>query len=98
MSATRRTISLSLELDAAICGLASERGESVSALVETLLREHALVQDSIELGRMEAKIVDFGIRPGKNSPLRKVFEEALKRPSPSGEAAPKTRRKEAARP
>ena len=82
MSTSRRCVSLTPELDGALMGLAWSRRESVSALVETLLREHALVREEILLARMEEKLPDIIAVPGRKSPLRKAIKVASKRPSP----------------
>ena len=81
MSQVRRTISLSVELDDALVALALGRGESVSALLETLLREHGLVRHSVEMGRLEPKGVGVMAAPGRMSRLRKPIKLAPKRPS-----------------
>jgi hypothetical protein len=98
MGQIRRTVSLSTELHDAVSLLAADRGESFSAVVEMALRENPLVRDSVELVRMEAKIEDYGIRPGKDTPFRSRVLENLKAASASGESPPKPRRRGAVRP
>lgn len=52
MVVAKLSISLSAELAGAIRTLAEKRGDDVSRLVETLLREHPLVRRSIEAQRV----------------------------------------------
>ena len=82
MPAVRRTLSLSMELDDALVALSLGRGESVSAMVETLLREHGLVHEAVEIGRLELKAPNLAAVPARSSSLRKSVKVAAKRPSP----------------
>lgn len=96
MTTARRCVSVTGELNGALIGLAFRRKESVSSLVETLLREHPLVREEIEGARLEAKLPDIIAVPGPNSPLRNVIKPAPRRASSKGGAAPTPPRKRAA--
>lgn len=98
MTQVRRTVSLSRELDINLAELARKRSESLSALLETLLREHPLVVKEIEFTRLDTSISDFGARPFKGSALYEAATARLQQASSSGEGSPKTRRKGAAHP
>ena len=98
MTQIRRTISISRELDVNLEIIARRRQESLSALIEVLLREHRLVDREIQQGRLEDSIDDFGIVPRKGSPERELMEARTKESAASGGESPKPRRKGAARP
>ncbi len=51
MSFSKFSISVSPELDVTLSRLATERGEDRSRLIETLLRENPLIQQSIQAAR-----------------------------------------------
>ncbi len=96
MTVVRRCVSLSFELDQALVSLATSRRESVSALVETLLREHKLVRDDIELGRLEMALPDGPwALPGPGSHLREILKEAEAKASTSGAKPPSRSRRKA---
>ena len=98
MTQVRRTVSLSRELDVNLSFIARHRGESLSALMEMLLREHPIVSKQIEMSRFEDSIDDYGLRPRKGTPMYEMLTRAPVQASASGEAPPKTRRKGAAQP
>lgn len=98
MTQVARTVSISMELDVNLRVLMRKRNESLSSLVELLLREHPLVDKEIQQGRLEDSIEDFGIVPRKGSPLRDLMEARMKEDAASGAAPPKPRRKSAVRP
>ena len=95
MTAVRRCLSLSPELNGALLALGATRSESVSALVETLLREHALVRKSIELGRLEAALPDGPWAFPGPGPLREILKEAAAKASSSGAKPPNRVRRKA---
>lgn len=96
MTAIRRCVSLSPELDGALMALGATRNESVSALVETLLREHPLVRESVEMGRLEAALPDGPWAfPSAGSPLRAILKEAAAKASASGARPPSRPRRKA---
>ena len=96
MTAVRRCLSLSFELDQSLVILAAARQESVSAMVETLLREHALVRKDIELGRLELALPDGPIAvPGRSSSLRSLVKAPSSKSSASGGESPNPARRRA---
>jgi hypothetical protein len=98
MTQVRRTVSLSRELDVNLSFIARQRGESLSALLEMLLREHPLVDKEIQDGRLEDSFEDFGIRPRKGTRVHEMLTARSPPPSSSGAAPPTPRKKGAAHP
>jgi hypothetical protein len=98
MTQVRRTLSWSRELDVNLNVLARKRHESLSALLEMLLREHPLVNREVEQGRLEDSIEDFGLVPSTRSPMRAIMEARMKEADASGEGSPKTRKRGASQP
>lgn len=98
MTQIRRTISWSRELDVNLSVLSSKRHESLSALLEMLLREHPLVNAEIEQGRLEDSIEDFGLVPRKGTAMRELMESRMREAGASGGESPNKRRKGGAQP
>jgi len=76
--------------------LGATRNESVSALVETLLREHPLVRESVEIGRLEAALPEGPwALPRHGSYAWKLLKEAEAKAAASGARTPSRARRKA---
>jgi hypothetical protein len=82
MVVARRCLSLSFELDSALLILSIQRRQSISAVVEMLLREHALVRREIELVRMERDLPAVMAASGKRVRRKPAAKVAAAHASP----------------
>jgi hypothetical protein len=82
MVVARRCLSLSIELDSALLVLSIQRRESISSVVEMLLREHPLVHDGIEIGRMEESLPNVMAASGRPIGKKNAIKAGSQRASP----------------
>jgi hypothetical protein len=82
MTVARRCLSLSIELDSALLTLSLQRRQSISSVVEMLLREHALVREGIEIDRMERQMPSVMAASGRRLRKKASIKAAPQRASP----------------
>jgi hypothetical protein len=82
MTVARRCLSLSIELDSALLTLSLERSQSISSVVEMLLREHPLVREGIEIDRMERHMPSVMAASGRRLRKKATFRAAPPRAAP----------------
>lgn len=82
MAVARRCLSLSIELDSALLVLSIERRESISSVVEMLLREHPLIREGIEIDRMEQHMPNVMAASGRPIGKKAAIKAGSQRASP----------------